>query len=640
VEYAWRHAGDYSLVWWVEAEQAGLLAGQVAALGARLGLPATGRVDQDAAGVLGWLSRADGWLVIFDNAPGLDAVRSWLPAGNGHVLITSRNPAWGAIAVRIEVDVLAREESVSFLEKHVPGMQPETADDLAAELGDLPLALGQAAGYLEVSGIQAGTYLARFRQRRAQMLARGADLVYGGSLDTAWAVTLDRLQADAPKAVALLELAAFCAPEPIPLSLFLAGPGLLPAPLPAAMQDSPDLAIDDAVTAALAYSLCRRDGDTVQVHRLVQAVISARLPPQRRAAVAATLARLLAAASPGHPDAPATWPAWAALAPHIIRAWTAAQPDDRITLSGVARSYSWYLFTSGDLDAARQLAAILYEAHKSADGPDSDRALTAEVNLATILSATGERSAATALTRHVLERRRQALGDDHPDTLHATSCLASRLSEQGQWEAARDLAEDGLQRCRRILGPDGNLTLATAETLAESLSALGEEGALDLAADTVARWRQLVGDDHRETMWAVGVLIDIMVADGETGQAHMLAAESLARHRRLFGEAHHSTRAAADRYARAQASLHDRQSPVTRSAEDPPEPTDRLRARHDTQPAPAAIHGEHQPAPTQRPVGCFPRRAAPRLYPAQIGAQATASSTRSSWAGTGSWAPG
>ena len=32
----------------------------------------------------------------------------WLPGGEGHVLITSRERAWAEIAVPVEVDVLAR----------------------------------------------------------------------------------------------------------------------------------------------------------------------------------------------------------------------------------------------------------------------------------------------------------------------------------------------------------------------------------------------------------------------------------------------------------------------------------------------------------------------------------------------------
>jgi hypothetical protein len=43
---------------------------------------------------------------------------------------------------------------------------------------------------------------------------------YHGRIDTTWALSLDRLRDEDPAAVRLLELAAFLAPEPIPLTLF------------------------------------------------------------------------------------------------------------------------------------------------------------------------------------------------------------------------------------------------------------------------------------------------------------------------------------------------------------------------------------------------------------------------------------
>src|SRR4028118_1499278 len=52
-------------------------------------------------------------------------------------------------------------------------MSEELADKLAAELGDLPLAAAQAAGYLEQTALPPGDYLRRFRTRRAGPLARG-----------------------------------------------------------------------------------------------------------------------------------------------------------------------------------------------------------------------------------------------------------------------------------------------------------------------------------------------------------------------------------------------------------------------------------------------------------------------------------
>ena len=81
---------------------------------------------------------------------------AWLPGGNGHVLITSRERGWSEIAVPVEVDVLARPESMAILA--ASGSRPLSAPTrfrLAGELGDLPLAMAQAAGYMADTGTPA-----------------------------------------------------------------------------------------------------------------------------------------------------------------------------------------------------------------------------------------------------------------------------------------------------------------------------------------------------------------------------------------------------------------------------------------------------------------------------------------------------
>ena len=67
------------------------------------------------AAVLGELRGRGRWLLVFDNAEDPADVRPWLPGGSGHVLITSRERGWAEIAAPVEVDVLARAESVADL---------------------------------------------------------------------------------------------------------------------------------------------------------------------------------------------------------------------------------------------------------------------------------------------------------------------------------------------------------------------------------------------------------------------------------------------------------------------------------------------------------------------------------------------
>jgi len=552
VEYAHRHAEEYELVWWVPAEQPALATQRLAELAERLGLPA----GSDATAAVAALGRRHGWLLVFDNAEDPAELRTLLPPGGGHVLVTSRNPGWGQLAARLPLDVLDRDEAVDLLRAAVSWLTSADADRIAAALGDLPLALTQAAAYLEQTGTPPAEYLDLLATRTRDLLDQNRPADYPHSLAASWQLALDRLAAEDPTAVRLLELAALLAPEPIPLDLF--------APLPEAADRIAfrrsiarigryALTRIDADTVQLAlfappeagdriafrrsvarigrYALARIQADTLLLHRLAQAIIRDRLDPDQQVATLDTAQHLLAAANPGNPNDPASWPAYSRLLPHLVTAQAADSPH-----SGCRRTLLetvWHLGRCGDYRTGRRLAADAHRRILARLGPDHQHTLWAANQLANALRNLGRYAAARDLDQDTLTHRIRILGEDHPATLTSAGNLANVLGDLGEHAAARDLHHETLARSRRVLGDDHPDTLRAAGNLAVALAKLGKYAAArDLDQDILARRRRVLGDDHPDILISVNNLGNDLRALGLHAEADRLDAEWDTRRRR------------------------------------------------------------------------------------------------------------
>jgi hypothetical protein len=325
VEYAYRYAIEYDTVWWVRAEESATLTTDYAGLAAALNLPEhVASVQEVVVAVRRWFGHHGRWLLVFDNARHPAEVHAYLPQGaTGHVLITSRNPNWGSMASPLAVPVFERAESITFLLQRTPQAQKAVANPLADALGDLPLALAQAAAYIEATGITLTAYLDRFTTTtiRQELLRRGmAAPDYPDTVATTWELAFQAVQETSPAGVDLLHLCAFLAPDDIPRDLLCDGRQHLLEPLAAAVA-SP-LAFDAALAALRRYSLLQVTEEAFAVHRLVQAVTRDRLPPDDRTTWAATAVRLMLGAFPsGHePEEVRTWPTCVRLLPHALAA--------------------------------------------------------------------------------------------------------------------------------------------------------------------------------------------------------------------------------------------------------------------------------------------------------------------------------
>jgi hypothetical protein len=512
VEYAYRHLGRFGAVWQLAADEPGGMAAGFGELAAQLGVRELLDSRDPVAQVHSVLAARPGdWLLILDNATNLTAVQDVLPpAGRGQVLITSQNPHWPG-SQALDVPVLDKEVAAEFLIARTGSADEPAVRDLAAELGGLPLALEQAAAYMQATGRAVVEYLTLFRQRRADLLARGRPMGYSKQVATTWELAFNQLQQTAPLAIALLRLLACCAPDRIPFRLLLqAQPDLtsLLSEVAALLDDS--LAADEAVTELRQFSLISAPLDgLVSVHRLVQAVTLDQLPVDQAQIWRRAAGTLIEAALPADPEQPGAWSVFARLLPHAQAALPAGA-------AGMAR-IAVYLGFSGSYTAALALQQQITAASQEAFGAEHAETLIARANLAFWTGAAGDPAAARDQFAALLPVVERVSGPEDPGTLLARANLAQSTGQAGDPAAARDQFAALLPVVERVFGTEHRHTLTVRGNLAQSADEAGDPvAARNQFAALLPLSERIHGAQHPATL---GRMSDFAFYEGAAGNA-------------------------------------------------------------------------------------------------------------------------
>jgi len=381
-------------------------------------------------------------LVVFDNADAPRALSRFLPMGPGQVLITSRNPAWQGIAPTLEVREFRRAESIALLHRLAQYLTAAEAGQVADAVGDLPLAIEQAGSLLADSRMAVDRYLGLLSERAHDVLDHDPSGVYSQSVAASWAVAFDRLAADAPIALDLLTVVAWCGPEPVPLELLTDHPHALPTQLR-------PIATDPLVLARCTKMLRRRGmatvaARTIQVHRIPAALLRTRSrgpTATTTASWAAIVVGLLHETAPTDVRTnPAGWPLWGQLLPHVLATAShdAALEAVPTEATHLLTSAAAYLLARGDLQAALPVHERAYDARRAIFGGDHPDTLTSASNLTLNLRWLGNHQRAYSLDEDTLIRRRRILGENHPDTLNSAHQLGLALWLLGNYRQVSD----------------------------------------------------------------------------------------------------------------------------------------------------------------------------------------------------------
>jgi len=516
LEYAYRFASDYDLVWWLPAQDRQSVLVSLANLAARLRQP--GSTDFGTTSALERLAGDPAYqrfLLVYDNADDLAVLEELLPAGStGHVLVTSGN----APASAIELVPMSATDSARLLADRVPGLSPEDSEQVALAAGHLPLALDLAGAWLEETAHterEAGstvadsaawavrTFLAHL-DGHGDTTARVLGVVTGTLRDT----STGRL------AVLLAQLCSFLSPQGVDLGL-VRSPALLARLVVAGGSDAEPLAldageIDRVLWTGARFGLFRVDwGDqySLRLHRVVQNALREAMGELELASRRAEVLSCLAAYAPSEVEltAPDRASRFAELQTHVYPSGALDSEDDLVRRWLVNQVR--FLYTDGGTGVRRSAldpGEKLLETWTSRYGSGDPLRARLAAQLANIHRVLGNPLQALRLDDTALAQQRRALQLSHPQTLITARGRGGDLRGLGLFDEA--LVEDQAtwEGFRRALGEDHPHTRSAANNLAISMFLSGDPaGALDLEEDNYRRRQRLFGDRDPDTWFSL-----------------------------------------------------------------------------------------------------------------------------------------
>ena len=468
-------------------------------------------------------------LFVFDNVENLDDLRDLIPEGSGVrvVITTTRHLNWDSLGwLPLTVGVFDREQSITLLCGHTGDAHRDAADRIADALGDLPVAVTQAAATAKSGRYSLSNYLERLSNHPLEAsISRleGDDYpdAVGVALFMAYEQALEQFRTKHPQqeriVTSLLDILSLLAASGVPTHWLLA------------LEDDSD-AVRDSLSFLKRSSILQEstDGDKTIIHRLQgQVYRETYLSDQGKFNKACTYATtILDKIDIGQ---------LANFEQQRQETRNLVEQIGTITSQGYSRplfsdpDFAALLATTlrnaTDLGLPHLALALTDSVTRAGDtlGPDHPSTLTARDNLASAYRDAGRVDEAIPLFEQNFEDRTRILGPRHPDTLTARDNLAGAYHDAGRLDEAIPLFEQNFEDRTRILGPRHPDTLTARDNLAGAYQTAGRlDEAIELFEQNLDDRTRILGPRHPHTLTTRNNLANAYLAAGRSEEAKKL----------------------------------------------------------------------------------------------------------------------
>jgi tetratricopeptide (TPR) repeat protein len=423
-------------------------------------------------------ARAGKWLLVVDNVDDPDIVfgteqaagiADYLPQSEeGVILFTTRTKEIAASLTPgdvLELGPMSRQDASDFLEKMLIKkdlIREDTEETLLDELTYLPLAIAQAAAFLNKTGVSIATYLQLLQsteQDLVELMSREFrdDTRYHGSANavaTTWVVSFDYIRTHDIFAADLLIFISCIEWKAIPRSI-----------LPSVQSE---VRIEEAIGMFRGYSFLvdRENEKEYDVHRLVHLAtrIWVRQYGDTREVVENGIRHLANVFPRADYDNKLKW---SSFLPHALRLLedkqdsSAEQRSQLCLLVGGALHHDWRF-----QEAVRWLEESC-EQRKELDESDSKR-LESQLMLGIAYERNGQVKYAVELLEHVVAIQTKVRAEDCLDLLESQHHLAGSYKDNNQIKQAIELLEHVVAINARTLTKDHLFQLASQHRLASA----------------------------------------------------------------------------------------------------------------------------------------------------------------------------